>query len=609
MTVNLKSELIAPRSVLSHVELDENFKELRSLTGGRISVTGPDYAAVGDGIADDYAAIQAAVTAQQPIFMPPGTYYLSATVRPPINGFIDITAIPGTVTIKCAKDIAAFGKPAGADSAAGNLRLVGLIFDGEHARGTTWPYSNATSNYKMPYAFQIPANSNTADTECIIRSCVFRDFMTFPLQVFHYKRVECTKNKFTRCKDPGFLFCQHVVFSENVVEWSSDNGVSISRGCKNIICNNNVIRDSQIAGIWVAGFTPSANVANTLTITGTYTFGGAVTVTASSSTQWNMQYLNTYVLAVKGSDSVVIKITAISSFTVATGVAVSAVPASLQNAATDSWTHSPATGPAAFTAVGNTIVGSDAGIRATTAARHGVITGNTVLRSGYCADSEVYSTGTISTGTNSLVVADGSVFAQNDWVIIDPVNSLDDYFVAKISSKSTNTLTLDRNAPVTYVSEVVRRCHQLTGHGFGVWIEGDHDGVHQFVENIKISDNLVSDYLTSGVYAGGQSTGSPRRVSIIDNDFWQPGNLQVAGTRGVVRVNEYTGKAASYIMVRGNNSDDNDQFFLAYVRGTTARIFQVKENFHPNITGADIILVLDADNANADISGLNDYTV
>ncbi len=605
MTIYTRTE---KGTALTRLEVDANWLELRALTDSRINIKSPTYNATGDGTTDDASAFQAAVTAQIPIFLPPGTYKIGSTVRVPTTGFLDITAIPGTVTIICPKDVIPFGKASGATTSVSRILLDGIIFDGDHARGTTWPYSTATSNYGMLIAFSITANPNTDDTEVLIRNCVFKDFQSYPFQVWHFKRVEFSRNKISRCKDPGFLFCQNVVAVENVVEWSSDNGFSVSRGCKNIICCNNVIKDSEIAGIWVAGYTPSTITSSTITITGTYTAGGAVTLTSNNASQWNYQYLNTYVAVTKGSDVAVVKITAISSFTVATGIAVAAVPAGLQNAASDSWVHAPGTGPAAITVTGNTIVGADTGVRGTAAARHCNVSGNTILRSGYVADSEVYSLGSIITGTNSLVVADGSKFAQNDWVIIDPPNSLDDYFIAKVSSKASNTLTLDRNAPVTYSNEPVRLCHQLSGSGAGIWFTGDvRAGVHQFTENLKISANLIVDYYISGVSLGSLTTGSPRRVSINGNDFWQPGLLGSASTRGVIRVNEYTGKAAAYITARENNTDDSSQFFRAFVRGTAARTFQVKNNYAPNVSA--VIKVYDADNGDADITASNDYTV
>lgn len=60
------------------------------------------------------------------------------------------------------------------------------------------------------------------------------------------------------CMDIGFTFCESVVFSRNIVRWSADNGVSISRGTQNVTCVGNNIEGSFYNGIWVAGFQRTA---------------------------------------------------------------------------------------------------------------------------------------------------------------------------------------------------------------------------------------------------------------------------------------------------------------------------------------------------------------
>lgn len=59
---------------------------------------------------------------------------------------------------------------------------------------------------------------------------------------------------FAWCMDIGFTFCESVVFSRNVVRWSADNGVSISRGTQNVTCTGNNIEGSYASGIWLGGF-------------------------------------------------------------------------------------------------------------------------------------------------------------------------------------------------------------------------------------------------------------------------------------------------------------------------------------------------------------------
>ena len=54
--------------------------------------------------------------------------------------------------------------------------------------------------------------------------------------------------------DPGFTFCKNPVFSDNRTEYGSDNGVSLSRGCTNVQCHNNVFEDIGYWGMWFGGW-------------------------------------------------------------------------------------------------------------------------------------------------------------------------------------------------------------------------------------------------------------------------------------------------------------------------------------------------------------------
>lgn len=64
---------------------------------------------------------------------------------------------------------------------------------------------------------------------------------------------------FAWCMDVGFTYCESVLFNRNVVRWSSDNGVSISRGTQNVTCTGNNIEGSYASGIWLGGFEQTAS--------------------------------------------------------------------------------------------------------------------------------------------------------------------------------------------------------------------------------------------------------------------------------------------------------------------------------------------------------------
>ncbi|MEL5992366.1 right-handed parallel beta-helix repeat-containing protein [Microbacterium phosphatis] len=57
-----------------------------------------------------------------------------------------------------------------------------------------------------------------------------------------------------RCLDIGFTYCENVRFNRNHIEYSADNGVSISRGNSNVNCSANIITKAWYYGIHLGGF-------------------------------------------------------------------------------------------------------------------------------------------------------------------------------------------------------------------------------------------------------------------------------------------------------------------------------------------------------------------
>ena len=57
-----------------------------------------------------------------------------------------------------------------------------------------------------------------------------------------------------RCLDTGFISCESIDYSNNHVEWSADNGVSLSRLNRNVRCVNNYFYGSFFNGIWTTDF-------------------------------------------------------------------------------------------------------------------------------------------------------------------------------------------------------------------------------------------------------------------------------------------------------------------------------------------------------------------
>ena len=95
-----------------------------------------------------------------------------------------------------------------------------------------------------------------------ITRCKFLNIESLPVYFAGGKNISMSKNLFYNCYDVGFIYCNNIDFCNNNIKKSSDNGVSISRGCKNVVCNNNIIDLSALSGIFLAGFNGEQGVKN-----------------------------------------------------------------------------------------------------------------------------------------------------------------------------------------------------------------------------------------------------------------------------------------------------------------------------------------------------------
>lgn len=134
--------------------------------------------------------------------------------------------------------------------------IGGVVDDGE-AR----PKRNRTKNPSFSHAIRLEGSlmpngsSNPVFKNITVTNCIFKNIASLPIWfggVGGYVRV--FDNVFDNCLDIGFVYDENVFFSNNYVSRSADNGVSISRGNKNIVCNANIIEHSCYCGIWLSGW-------------------------------------------------------------------------------------------------------------------------------------------------------------------------------------------------------------------------------------------------------------------------------------------------------------------------------------------------------------------
>jgi hypothetical protein len=571
-------------------------------------ITKASYIVECDGAADS-TRIQSAVTAQKRIIIASSSCKLDVAVKIPNGGILDLECTnPAGVTFTADQDVQMFTRDTATfQTYVKGVRLRGkCIFDGEHER-TSFPYSTIAGTYGALAFGLLAADPDATDSFVDIEGAEFRRFASIPYQFINFARASVRNTKFWKTKDPGYVSVRNVVHSDNVHEWSADNCVSVSRGTLRATITGNIFRECEIAGAWVSGYNVAGS--GTLTANGTYTFGGTVTVTASVSS-FTPAWKNNVVTLYDGSSNYgVVKLTAITSGTVATGIVLVAIPAGLQNIASASWYQAPQIGAADWTISNNVIVGAyEASIHAAIGAKRGTVANNVILRSGMIADSEIATTGTIAASSTSLALATGggADFADNDWVIVQPENSLQDYFIAKVSSGGgTDTLTLDRASPRAYVSETVRLLHMQGTTGYGLYATGNNIPTHEYGGSFTAIGNRIEDFRTTAFYLGHSTNGSVKKVSIVDNDMFQPSAANLAGAYESVRVAEAGSTEAQDIIVERNRTDYSAVFFRGQQRGTTLRRWVVKDNYSPNVGATNILVATDLNNAGATVTGYN----
>jgi Pectate lyase superfamily protein len=524
----------------------------------RDTVSVKDFGAIGDGVTDDSAAFQAVVdyvgSSGKTIYVPDGTYKIGTNIIPPNGASFELVGASkiGTV-IKGGVGNVIFTS----DTSVASPKLVAnvvfrdLTFDGEHVRGT-FPYASFGSDsytMLMPIVLSASATSTTSSVE--VHSCKFVRIPNLPILVSHFSRTVVTNCEFYKTRDPGFKYCKKVVFSNNTTTFGSDNFVSISRGCKNVAITGNIFKESESSGIWVAGFDVAGS--GTVTAFGTYTSGGSVTLTRSTGS-WSVDDINTPVTLTSGANKATFQITSVSTSLIANGIAASAVPAPLQNTAAV-WSYAPHVGTENVTIANNTIVGGyTSGIYGASGGRRVSITNNNILRTGYVADSEKFTVGSIASGSTSLVVDNGAIFANNDYIILDPYNSFGEYLIAQASTVAGNTLTLSAAPTRTYARVTVYLCH-INASARAVVVTGSNSG-SEFYEGGKgiIANNYIENFVEMGVLLGS-SLGTVSNMSVASNVI-NVTNTIGAPSRTAIKISESVEGNASNINIANNTYID-----------------------------------------------------
>lgn len=216
-----------------------------------------------DGTADQ-VEIQQAVNALSSagggiLYFKEGTYTLSASVTVKSNILFKGTGI--TTVFKCSGAIDAF---ASSTDVISDVAFEGLSFFGTATETPSAPKrGRTTSGSGMVCGINIngslsPLGSFPVITNVDIRNCIFKNIYTNTFPPFRLggitgvSRVSgCT---FDNTLDGGFIFDEEVIYTNNHVKMSADNGVSISRGCTKVTCVGNTFENCCYHGIWLNGY-------------------------------------------------------------------------------------------------------------------------------------------------------------------------------------------------------------------------------------------------------------------------------------------------------------------------------------------------------------------
>lgn len=88
-----------------------------------------------------------------------------------------------------------------------------------------------------------------------IRNCNFRNNSSLPVRLFGLRgKLMVTGCEFNGNADAGFGWNEEVIFTGNHSINSRDNGFSLSRGNKKVVCVGNTSENATFWGIWLGGF-------------------------------------------------------------------------------------------------------------------------------------------------------------------------------------------------------------------------------------------------------------------------------------------------------------------------------------------------------------------
>jgi hypothetical protein len=480
-----------------------------------------DFGAVGNGVADDRLAFQNAMATGKSVYIPDGTYNLTTGVV--ISDYNATLVLIGSSKDKV-KLISNVGTWMFFLGNTKGVQFENITFDGRRVREINgWPWFNPQLYDGTFRIIQAECPQGLDNSFISIDKCEFLNTASLPIFFYYFNNVKITNSRFYKTGDPGLVFCNNVIWSNNITEYSLDNGVSMSRGNQNVVVESSIFKDCKANGVWVSGFIIPGT--GTVTATGA-SFNVLDQVTLTSTSPWQNIFDGAYITQYSGSLEATYKIISVTSASVAIGVCVNSINPAFQGVPISNWDYSPSYGPNNFIVSNNIIIGGYySGVYAHQSNNNGQISNNVILRSGWQADSEIKTIGSIAVGSTTLYVNSSSNFSIGDYIIVNPINSYRNYFITKITNIVGNIITTATPPTITYISENIQLLHTESTISSGrnhIVISGSNSGFPDAVSNqISISNNIMSDSSGECILLVGEGDGgSVKNIKINNNSMY-----------------------------------------------------------------------------------------
>ncbi|MBI5268788.1 MAG: right-handed parallel beta-helix repeat-containing protein [Burkholderiales bacterium] len=419
---------------------------------GGTDITQPPYAARADGSKDVSTAFAQAFKDPKvrTICLPPGEYLFTDHVFMRTGqelALLGLSDNPADVRITWKTDINPFhSSPVrGAETRIRGFSVKNVTFDGHGTDGR---------------AFNLLAAADAPDTTyVVVENTVFRRTANLPVWIEGFSRVRIAGSQFLSTKDPGILRSSHVEILNNVVQDSSDNCLSVSRGNRDVTVARNRLVNCKSAGVFVGGINYAGNPdkAFELEPLAAMGAGGRCRLRSTDGKFFRYGMVGTRLTLRRGADFVILRIDGWDEKDTSQVPCVleTDVPPALVRKKTNEWFDGPHFGGDAAVIKDNVIEGS---------LGHGI---------------------TVSLGAKDVTIVGNQIRDSGIW-----------------------------RAP-----DGQRKQSEAFGITLLGWYLGPQDTAQRYAEDIRVTHNRIAGATMGGMRLGSEKTGAVRDVVVSDNDI------------------------------------------------------------------------------------------